>query len=72
MTIANDDISDEMTNTLTTLNTVFSYIFIFELTLKIIAYGRAYFLSVWNIFDFFVVSASILDIILQYSGVSSG
>lgn len=26
----------------------------------------------WNIFDFFVVSASILDIILHYLGVGGG
>ncbi len=72
MTIANDDISADMSNTLTTLNSVFSYIFILELSLKIVAYGKYYFLSGWNIFDFFVVSASVLDIILQYSGISNG
>jgi hypothetical protein len=35
-----------------------------EFTLKIFAFGKAYFLSGWNLFDFFVVMASILDIIL--------
>jgi len=72
MTISDDDISVSMTATLTMLNSVFSYIFITELTLKLIAYGKSYFLSGWNIFDFFVVSASVFDIILQYSGVSNG
>lgn len=72
MTISNDDISAETSSTLTTLNTVFTYFFILELLLKIITYGRAYFLSGWNVFDFFVVSASVLDIILQQSGISSG
>jgi len=72
MTISDDDISASMTATLTMLNSVFSYIFITELTLKLIAYGKSYFLSGWNIFDFFVVSASVFDIILQYSGVSNG
>ena len=72
MTIADDDISPDTIETLTTLNSVFSYIFIVELTLKLVVYGLAYFQSGWNWFDFFVVSASVLDIILQYSGISSG
>lgn len=72
MTIANDDISNDLSNTLSTLNSVFSYLFILELTLKLIAYGKYYFLSGWNIFDFFVVSASVLDILLQYTGISNG
>ena len=71
MTISNDDISADALNTLSSLNTAFSYIFIIELALKIIVFGRAYFLSGWNVFDFFVVSASVLDIILQYSGVGN-
>ena len=54
------------------LNSLCSYIFICELSLKLIVYQKAYFLSAWNIFDFAVVSASILDIVLQYSGLSSG
>ena len=72
MTAGNDDIPIATSNTLTTLNTIFSYIFICELILKLMAYGKDYFLSGWNIFDFFVVSASVLDIILQFSGSSSG
>ena len=39
---------------------------------KLITFGKAYFLSVWNVFDFFVVSASILDIILHYLNVGNG
>lgn len=57
---------------LDTLNSIFSYIFIAELAVKLVTFGKAYFLSVWNIFDFFVVSASILDLILQYLGIGSG
>lgn len=71
MAINNDDISMSTQNTLTTLNSVCSFIFIAELGVKLITFGRAYFLSVWNVFDFFVVSASILDLILHYSGVGS-
>jgi hypothetical protein len=40
--------------------------------LKLCAYNRAYFLSGWNIFDFCVVMASILDIILQFAGAKDG
>ena len=72
MTISDDDIPLSTAETLTMLNSVFSYVFITELILKLIAYGKSYFLSGWNIFDFFVVSASVFDIILQYSGASSG
>lgn len=41
------------------------------MTLKLSAFGKAYFLSGWNIFDFFVVMASILDIILDQTGTSN-
>jgi len=60
-----------MNNTLTSLNSVCSFIFIAELGIKLVTFGRAYFLSVWNIFDLFVVSASVLDLILDYAGVGS-
>jgi hypothetical protein len=71
MALNNDDIPKSRSDLLLTLNSVCSFIFISELGLKLITFGRAYFLSVWNIFDFFVVSASILDLILHYSGVGS-
>lgn len=41
------------------------------MVLKLFAFGKAYFLSGWNIFDFFVVIASILDIILGYAGIKN-
>jgi hypothetical protein len=71
MALNNDDIPKSQVELLTSLNSVCSFIFISELGLKLITFGRAYFLSVWNIFDFFVVSASVLDLILHYSGVGS-
>jgi len=46
-------------------NTIFSFIFAVEATLKLIAYGRTYFDNSWNKFDFFVVSASVIDFILE-------
>ena len=53
------------------MNFWFSIIFITEMTLKLLAFGKAYFFSGWNIFDFFVVMASILDIILSETGTAT-
>jgi len=52
-------------------NYVFSAIFILEATLKLIAFGASYFENAWNKFDFFVVTASILDIALGAIGSST-
>ena len=49
-------------------NWIFTIIFISEATLKLIAYGRKYFNNSWNQFDFFVVTASIFDILLSFVG----
>jgi hypothetical protein len=64
-------LSEGMPKVITTLlrfsNYVFAGIFIVEAVLKFIAYGSSYFGSSWNKFDFFVVAASIFDIILEIS-----
>ena len=50
---------------LTIVNYIFTGIFIAECLLKLLAYGpRGYFHSAWNKFDFFVVVASIVDLIV--------
>ena len=50
---------------LTTLNIIFTSIFIGECILKIAGYGiSGYFYFGWNKFDFFVVVASIVDLII--------
>lgn len=72
MCLGNDDISLETDTLLTSMNSICSYIFIVELGIKLITYQKAYFLSFWNIFDFLVVTASVLDNILGYIGVSNG
>jgi hypothetical protein len=46
-------------------NNVFTVIFIVEAILKIIAFGSTYLVNNWNKFDFFVVCASIFDVILE-------
>lgn len=54
---------------LNNLNLFFTAVFICECLLKIIAYGfSGYFFSGWNKFDFFVVMASIVDIIMSQMG----
>lgn len=52
-------------------NIIFSFVFIVEATLKLIAYGKTYFDNAWNKFDFFVVSASIIDFLMDMMGSSS-
>ena len=49
---------------LTIANYIFTGIFIAECCIKLLAYGLAYFHTGWNKFDFFVVAASIADLII--------
>lgn len=46
------------------LNYIFTVIFIIEAVLKLLAFGKSYFKSSWNVFDFTVVCFSIFDIVL--------
>lgn len=72
MMIDQDDQSQLMTNVLKQTNFGFSILFMVEMVLKLLAFSKAYFYSGWNIFDFFVVMASVLDLILSNIGVSGG
>jgi len=71
MMIATNDQTSTTSDILDRINFIFSIIFIVECILKLSAFGKAYFISGWNIFDFFVVMASIMDIILQYTGLKT-
>ena len=51
-------------------NYIFSSVFLVEAVLKLITYQKAYFYTAWNKFDFFVVSASILDVAMDLIGAS--
>ena len=51
-------------------NYIFSAIFIVEAVLKLITFRKAYFYTTWNKFDFFVVTSSILDILLDFIGAN--
>ena len=44
---------------------MFAAIFTIEAVIKIIARGKVYFKDYWNIFDFLVVTVTIIGIILQ-------
>ncbi len=72
MAIQYEDASEEYTNTLENINTAFTAVFLTESIIKLIGFGpRAYFYQGWNKFDFFVVSASLLELILNSFSTSS-
>lgn len=54
--------SEIFTKALEKSNYFFTGVFTIEAVLKLIANGSAYFIPTWHKFDFFVVSASFLDI----------
>lgn len=56
--------SDAYSSVLEKINFVFTAAFAIECFLKLVAHGGNYFSSAWNKFDFFVVSASFLDIVM--------
>jgi len=65
MAISFQDSSPEYNDVLDLLNYIFTAIFIVECILKLIAlYPKAYFYFGWNKFDFFIVCASIVDLIV--------
>ena len=78
-------------NTLNYLNMAFTFLFLFEMIVKVctvhnsdynprhntilqmVAFElKGYFSSYWNVFDFFVVAVSILEIILVYANINAG
>ncbi|CAD8079150.1 unnamed protein product [Paramecium primaurelia] len=71
MGLSQDDAPILYDSILTQFNTAFTFVFIGEAILKIIALGPiGYMRNSWNRFDFFVVCASILDLILSFTGNS--
>lgn len=51
---------------------IFTAIFFVEMVLKMIAFGSTYFNTGWNKFDFFVVMASMLDVVLLFFNANAG
>ena len=71
MAVDYEESSTSYSNGLLYVNLIFTSIFTLECILKLIAFGKVYFNSSWNKFDFFVVVSSILEIFLS-SLASSG
>lgn len=63
--------SDSYSNVLEKINYFFTAAFTLECASKLIAHGGHYFSSGWNKFDFFVVSASFLDIVMANMSANS-
>ena len=70
MAMLYEDASSEYRFGLDIVNYIFTGVFIVEASLKLTAYGIAYYKNSWNNFDFCVVMASIVDIILLTQGDS--
>lgn len=67
MAVAYDGAPKGYKSTLETVNFVFTVIFILEAGVKLIGLNlKGYFHSRWNRFDFFVVAASVMDLVFTY------
>ena len=66
-----EGMSDSYSGILEKINYFFTAAFALECFLKLIANGGAYFGTTWNKFDFFVVSASFLDIVMANISANS-
>jgi hypothetical protein len=71
MTMNYETASDDYNNILERVNYIFTATFVIEAVLKMISFGFSYFKTAWNIFDFFIVSTSLLDIVVSNIGGSS-
>lgn len=67
MALVYDGASPEYNDVLEKLNLTFTIVFISEAVLKLIGMGLLYFQDPWNRFDFFVVIASVIDLIMDYA-----
>lgn len=59
------EMSDYATNVLMYINYGFAVVFIIEAGIKITALGKTYFKDNWNKFDFFIVTITIVGIVLD-------
>ena len=67
------NISAERANALNVANLVFTVIFTFEMFAKLLVGGIPdYFLSWWNIFDGFIVTTSLVDLVYEYVVAGDG
>jgi len=54
------------------LEVVFMVIFVLELSLKVFGFGNTFFSDVWNILDFFIIIASVVDVTVTLGTDASG
>ena len=66
-----EGMSKEYSTILEKINYFFTAAFAIECTFKLIAHGGNYFNSAWNKFDFFVVSASFIDLVMANLSANS-
>ncbi len=71
MAMLYEDASDSYDTALDIVNYVFTGIFTVELVLKLIAFSRNFWYEAWNIFDFFIVVCSYVDIVFSNVGAAS-
>ena len=67
-----ETISDENRAILSKVNLAFTFIFLTEAILKMVAIDLQYFKFGWNIYDFAIVLISLLDILLESVGGTQG
>ena len=65
MAVFYEGASENYLKLLELINYFFTFVFTLEAILKLGAFGLRYFYNSWNRFDFFVVIASLMDIILS-------
>jgi len=53
-------------DTLSFFNYIFTFVFLVECVLKLIAFGKSYFKNTQNIFDFIIVLANIMDVSMSF------
>ena len=65
MTIKWPGMSTHSERIIETVNYIFTCLFICEAAIKLTAFGTQYFRDSWNVFDFFIVTISVLFIALK-------
>ncbi|XP_068707283.1 voltage-dependent calcium channel type A subunit alpha-1-like isoform X2 [Montipora foliosa] len=64
--VSYDGASKQYDNILNNLNTAFTFVFLSEAILKLIAFRQNYFRDFWNLFDFFIVVTTLVGVILEF------
>ncbi|XP_078367100.1 voltage-dependent L-type calcium channel subunit alpha-1D-like isoform X2 [Oculina patagonica] len=68
--VSYDDASPEYERVLINLNTAFTFVFLSEAILKLIAFRQNYFRDFWNVFDFIIVITTLVGVILELSSTN--